>query len=151
MKACKDIDFLDSYWAEAKRIATDIKENLAVGCGNERKPIFSSGSAKMYVVKFSDLKDSWSPKDIFYNICGKSNTLDVLADKLQTMILKGRGEAVKRTVEAICNNKVKKLTRRYCNGKLDGEFLGYGHFKWNNQAYTLNEMEIRHLKKYFKL
>lgn len=149
MRACKDIDFLDSYWSEAKRIAADIKENMPVGCRNEIQPVFSNGGAKMYIVNFSDLTDSWSPYDIINRVGGRSRKLEALSDKICNMIYKGDACNVKPLVEAICNNRIKKLTGKYTNS--GGEFLGYGHFRWNRQAYTLNPMEIRHLKNYFKI
>ena len=149
MKACKDIDFLDGYWIEAKRIAQDVKDNLAQGIGGVRKPLYSNGGAKMYIVKFSDLKNTWLPSDIINNVCGKSSTLEALANKIQYMIQHGRADAIKRMVEAIVKDNKKKLTRKYLYGS--GDFLGYGHFKWNSQSYVLNTMEIKHLKNYFKL
>lgn len=159
MKACKDIDFLDSYWNEAKRIADNIKDTLPNGIGNERKPVFSKGGIKMYIVKFSDLKDTWLPKDIIYGIAGKSQTLSILADKIHYMIHKGRANDVKPMVESICNNTIKKLTQisgatkkqKEYSRAYHNEHLGYGHFRWNRQAHTLNVMEIRHLKEFFKL
>lgn len=161
MKACKDIDFLDSYWREAKRIAEDVKENLSQGCGEAREPIYNKGGIKMYLVNFSDLKCTWSPKDIIYGDMGKSETLQALSDKICHMIYKGRAEAIKRMVKAICNNNIKKLTKpasKFCKENTQysgiiykGDFLGYGHFRWNNRMYVLNSAEIQHLKKYFKI
>lgn len=167
MRACKDIDFLDSYWAEAKRIAKDVNENLAVGCGDNRRKPYSDSGVKMYIVKFSDLGSSWSPQDIIRDVAGKSNTLQALADKICRMIEKGRADSVKPMVQAICNNSIKKLTKHPSNYKIErakrddslgilkrdakGDFLGYGHFRWNYQAYKLDKVEIRHLKEYFKL
>jgi hypothetical protein len=153
MRACNDINFLDSYWSEAKKIATTIEENLPIGIGEQRQPLYSEGGVKMYIVNFSDLKDSWLPQDIINDVSGRSTKLMALANKISVMIHKGRGDAVKRMVNAICFNGTKKLTRyhNYGTKHQQGDFLGYGHFKWNGQAYTLNAMEIKHIKNYFKL
>jgi len=151
MKSCKDIDFLDNYWIEAKRIADDTKSNLSQGVGTKRKPIFSKGGIKMYIVKFSDLKNTWLPEDIIYNVSGRSKTLSVLADKICTMIYKGRADAVKPMLRAIVSNNVKKLVKGKGGWSTKNESLGHGHFRWNYGVHTLNSMEIRHLKTYFKL
>lgn len=162
MKAVNDINFLASYWAEAKRIAEDIKGNLSCGCRDGLLPVFASGGAKMFIVKFSDLKDSWSPNDIIYNVVGASKTLNVLADKIHYMIYKGRANDVKPMIEKICSGRIKKLSqpitkhqklinKEYVKPLYTSEFLGYGHFRWNRKAYTLNEAEIKHLKQYFNI
>jgi hypothetical protein len=148
MRACKDIDFLDSYWKEAKRIADDVVETLPTSIGEKRDPVYESGGTKMFIVKFSDLKDSWDVSTLVYTAEGKSKKLEALADKISTMIRKGRADSVKPMVKAICNNNVKKLTQPFYD---DGEHLGYGHFRWNYQAYRLNDKEIDRVKEYFKL
>ena len=150
MKACKDIDFLDSYWKEAKNIASRVENELPMNIGDKRKPFYKKDGAKLFIVNFSEL-DSWNPGDLIYSISGKSKTLEALADKISRMIYRGRADSVKPMVESICRDNFKKLTKKNSHPQLKGEFLGYGHFRWNNQAYTLNKKEITHLKKYFKI
>lgn len=149
MRACKDIDFLDSYWKEAKRISDDVVETLPISIGEKRDPFYESGGTKMFIVKFSDLKDSWDVSTLVYTAEGKSKKLEALADKISTMIRKGRADSVKPMVKAICNNNVKKLTQP--SSYHDNDHLGYGHFRWNYQAYRLNDKEIDRLKEYFNI
>lgn len=151
MKACSDIDFLDSYWREAKRIAAHIEENLAKGVGEERQRVNSSSGVRMYIVNFTDLKDNWSAGDVIGRTAGQSLRLQALADKIVAMIHKGNADSVKPMVEKICTGRIKKLSKPdvvYSGGT---EFLGHGHFRWNNQAYTLDPVELKRLKEFFKL
>lgn len=147
MKACKDIDFLDTYWKEAKRIADDVNNNLASTIEQKRIPFFQKGNAKMWIINYSEL-NTWNPQDITGSFGKRNNNLKALADKISYMIYKGRADSIKRMLVSICNDNVKKLTQP--NG-FDGEFLGYGHFRWNFKAYKLSELEIQHVKKFFKL
>ena len=41
-----------------------------------------------------------------------------------------------------------RYMKRY---RLNNDYLGYSHFKWNHRAHTLNQKELKHLKEYFKL
>jgi hypothetical protein len=146
MKSCNDLEFLDSYWKEAKKIAKNIKEQLPKVAGIDFKDtIYESkkSNAIMFIVNYSDLKNSWSPKDII----GRSEPLEALAEKIERMILKGNACNVKRMIESIGKNKMKKhKLYHYSEGK-----SSLGHFRWNYQVYVLNKFEISRVREFFSL
>jgi hypothetical protein len=116
----------------------------------------------MYIVKFSDLGNSWSVEDVLKKVAGESKTLQILANKINYMINKGRGNDVKPMIKKICTGRIKSLSKPPSKKELhkhkfyegltpESEYLGKGHFRWNDSAHTLNELEIQRLKNYFKL
>lgn len=141
-----DIDFLDTYWAKAKSIGDKIMDELPIMIPNKLQV---KGLLKF--VNFSDL-DNWSVSDIILKLNGKSKTLGILADKIQDMVYKGRGNDVKDMLVKITTGRIKT---HYRPGTPDVYHptkrvsLGKGHFRWNRQAHTLNDQEINHIKKYF--
>lgn len=157
MKNCTDIVFLDTYWKEAKNVAQRITKELP----QLNEPQVKS-TGKLYFIKFSDITDSWSVKDLLCKLYGKSPNLEVLADKISSMIYKGNADSVKQMLEKICTGRVKNLKQPDLNrSTIDNngvrtaekfsETLGKGHFRWNRRAYTLTDAEIKHIKQYFKL
>jgi hypothetical protein len=160
MKACNDLDFLETYWIEAKKVGIKIKTELPKLATSN---VNQNTGTLMYIVKFSDLKNSWSVEDILKKIAGESKTLEILANKINYMINKGRGKDVKPMIEKICTGRIKSLSKRpskkelhkhgfyETNNKPISEYLGKGHFRWNDSAHTLNELEMQRLKNYFKL
>ena len=158
MKACNDLEFLNSYWKEAKDIGYKIIKELPKTIGTQA--ISKSNTGLLCFVKYSDIENSWSVKNLLSKVYGESPTLAVLSDKIFHMILLGRANDIKPMVEKICTGRLKTLTKKvskhsenkkHISPTYHNEFLGKGHFRWNNQAYTLNEKEIKHLKEYFKL
>lgn len=147
MKACNDIQFLENYWKEAKNIAYKIKQELPKTIGSQAKS--SSKTGLLCFVKFSDIENSWDVNDLLAKVYGKSPTLEILADKISYMIHKGRGNDVPVMIKKICTGRIKKISQ--INNRFNNDFLGFGHFRWNYKAHTLNEKEIKHLKDYFKL
>lgn len=160
MKACNDLEFLDTYWDEAKKVAVKITKELP----DFKEPdIKSPNGTLMYIVNFRDLTDSWSVKDVLAKKFGVSPTLKILADKIAHMIIKGDAVNVKPMLVKIVSGRVKhfsipkdketiKLFEKY--GSLidrNSNPLGFGHFRWNRKAHTLTQAEINHIKKYFKL
>ena len=119
----------------------------------------------MYIINFSDISgQSWGVEEVLNRCVGTSTTLDTLADKINYMILKGRANDVKPMIERIYSKGIKNLIQPNhseekwvlrpdgVNDKLKNlGNIGKGHFRWNYQAYILNNVEINHLKKYFKL
>ncbi len=149
MKACNDINFLSNYWIEAKNIAHKIAKEMP----QIKKSNVGDGKQLMYIVNFSDISGkSWSVKDVLNRLRGRSETLTVLADKIRYMIHQGRSNDVKPMLEKIITGRIKKLSKK--PNKHDSgtaEFLGHGHFRWNNSAYVLDHQEINHIKRYFEL
>lgn len=150
MKSCSDLEFLDSYWNEAKKIAENIKLNLPNGVG-ENLPMLGSKEKKtiMFVIPYSKLGDSWDVQDILLKNNGRSKKLIALSEKISHMILKGDSCNVKPLIDSIINNKIKKQTRVIKDKEKNNEFLGHGHFRWNYQTYTLNAIEINRIKLFF--
>lgn len=149
-KASNDLEFLDSYWEKAKAISDKIQAELPIMNPNN-KPV---SKGKLSFINFSEL-DSWSVTDIMMKLYGKSKTLEILANKIQDMIYKGRGNDVKDMVAKIATGRIKThykpkpIILHQDDGKR--ESLGKGHFRWNWQVYTLTDQEIQFLKLYFKL
>lgn len=145
MKACNDLEFIDSYWEEAKRVGNRVLEEL---------PQCSQSTVKNKIgciveVNFSDLKDSWYPGDILSRKFGKSPTLKILAEKINNMILNGRSDCVKPMLTAIISGRVKHFSKPQKGS--NSLPLGFGHFRWNFSAHTLTVTEITRIKEYFKL
>lgn len=158
MKSCNDIEFLENYWKEAKNIAYRIKQELPKTIGIQAKS--SSKTGLLCFVKFSDIENSWSVNDLLAKIYGKSPTLEILADKISYMIYQGRANDIPVMIKKICTGRIKSLSKETAKHNMNKkhisdiyckEYLGKGHFRWNYQAYTLNNKEIEHLKQYFKI
>jgi len=145
-----DLDFLSTYWERAKVIAEDVVNNLPIiVCESEKVGEF------IHTVQFKDL-ENWgmSPNQ-------KSGNLSALADKISNMIYVGRSKDVKPMVLKIVSGRIKKQSKpiskhdRMVNRRdsqyfrYTADFLGYGHFRWNYQAYKLTEIEIKRLKEFF--
>lgn len=146
-----DLDFLESYWSRATSIGDKIMMELPLVEVRHKKV-----TDRISIIQYKDL-DNWKPV-----ISNKSDSLLALADKIRTMIHKGRAKDVKPMVLKIISGRVKKLSKpistnqRHMNknkswGTYCGEFLGYGHFRWNYRGYRLNEIELKRLKEYFGL
>lgn len=147
MKACNDIDFLSSYWEEAKKVGHRIKNELPL-----LKEPKVRNSGKLFFINYKDMYN-WSVDDNLSVLYGNSVTLKVLADKINYMILRGRANDVKPMLEKICQGRVKHFSKPLNKDHMRGgsEPLGFGHFRWNYEVHTLTENEINHIKKYFKL
>lgn len=146
--ASKELEFLDTYWDKAKAIGDKIQAELPL---MERNKPVTQG--KLTFINFSDL-ESWSVNDIMMKLYGKSKTLSILADKIQDMIHKGRGNDVKDMVAKIVTGRIKTHYKPFTPTERHPEkreSLGKGHFRWNCQVYTLTDQEIRCIKEYFKL
>lgn len=147
-----DLNFLESYWERAKLIARRIEKELPIITVNHKKV-----GEFIHVVQFKDL-ENWgiTPNE-------KSKNLSALADKLVDMIYQGRAKDVKPMVLKIVSGRIKKQSKpiskrdRMVNRrdpqyiKYTAEFLGYGHFRWNYQAYKLTDTEINRLKEFFEI
>jgi len=149
MEACNDIDFLDNYWSEAKKVADRISSELPK---YKESRLIENKSSLMTIVKFSDISgQSWSVPHILARMNGESKILTILADKINHMIYKGRANDIKPMITKICTGRVKSLSKGVGGFTSQKEFLGRGHFRWNDTAHILDTEEIEHLKKYFKL
>ena len=165
MKACNDIQFLSSFYAESKAIGQRIKNELPY----EVDSITKDEGMILQIVQFKDME----------NFKGFSNNLEALADKIDDMICRGRAKDVEIMLRSILTGKIKvwsfpdyssprRNKRRekkanydvvqfhysnddkYCEGEKQ-EFC-YGHFRWNHgRGYILNEAELKKVKEYFKL
>lgn len=139
-----DLQFIDTYWRETnKRLESIIKKietELPVITPIEISDVDSGGRLK--TIKYSEM-DRWSSD-------GKSDSLAALADKIKHMIRTGKSDGIKRMLEKIATGRIKSLSKP-SGGPYDSEFLGRGHFRWNDQAYVLNREEIERVREYFKL
>jgi hypothetical protein len=147
LKENEDLDFLDTHWKKVNDIGTNISSNLP-NTGNVVKKI----GDKLGAVKFSDIDGTWNVKDLL----GKSDALTALANKIRNMILRGRSDSIKRMVQSIANNNIKTLykvpkSEDIRDGGQKRNSLGKGHFRWNDQAYTLTTKELQALKDFFGL
>lgn len=95
---------------------------------------------KLKTMNYSDI-DKWTTH-------GKSDSLTALADKIKHMIRTGKSDGIKRMLEKIATGRIKSLSKP---DRHESEFLGRGHFRWNNQAYKLTQKEVDRVKEYFKL
>ena len=96
--------------------------------------------------------NNWDVKELI----GESNALTALAKKIQNMILRGRSDSIKRMVQSIANNHIKTLYKiptpeQIKNGAQKRTSLGTGHFRWNDQAYTLTSQELNQVRTFFGL
>lgn len=137
-----DINFLSSYWNQLKDIGNNIKNDLPDNVVNDNVQIKSKHFG---LISYKDL-NNWDMRGLLQN---KSNTLNVLADKILYMINKGDAINIEPMLKRICFKGIKKLSQvhEYSNN----EFLGYGHFKWNFRSYILKENEIKRIIDYFQL
>ena len=142
IKESEELDYLDTHWKDTRKrlddIANKIKTQLPI-INDVKQP---EGNEKLKTIKYSDLDGPW-------NTYGKSPGLEVLADKIVHMINMGRSDSIKRMVEKIATGRIKSLSKPSNYG--DAEFLGKGHFRWNDQAYRLSQREIERLKEFFNL
>jgi hypothetical protein len=135
----ENLEFLSSYWGKIKII----KKELIDLPNNFDNKLKKTKYKFIYTKNFSEL-ENWS-------IHHKNITLCVLIDKIIYMIDKGRSIDIQPMLISICNNTVRKHTWKNPMGLSKGEFLGYGHFRWNYQAYILTPQEIIHLKSFFQI
>lgn len=85
------------------------------------------------VINYSDLGDSW----LFEDYSG----LRALYYKCRHMVYDlGQPNDVLPMLKSIASNRVKKLTQPSKFGQ--GDFLGYGHFRWNYKAIVLSKKEL---------
>ena len=68
------------------------------------------------------------------------------------ILYKGNADSVKLMLTKIASGRIKKLTKKNnCYKDAKGDFLGYGHFRWNNRAYTLDKFELFRSKEFFNI
>lgn len=138
----EDLHYIDTYWREMnqklegiiKRITTELPMMKSV-------PVKKETNSKLKLVQYSDI-DNWGV-DV-----GRSDSLTALADKIKHMIRTGKSDGIKRMLEKIATGRIKSLSKPK---HYDSEFLGRGHFRWDNKAYRLTPKEIERVKEYFKL
>lgn len=138
----EDLHYIDTYWKEMNqklegiinRITTELPMMKSV-------PVKKETKSNLNLVQYSDM-DKWGGE------AGRSDSLSALADKIKHMIRTGKSDGIKRMLEKIATGRIKSLSkpRHY-----DSEFLGRGHFRWNDKAYRLTPKEIERVKEYFKL
>jgi hypothetical protein len=141
-----DLDFLSNHWKHAEDIASTIVHELPVGETKVRMI-----GKHLGVIMFSDMQN-WSVKDMD----GKSTNLKILADKISNMIYKGDAVNVQPMIRSIVQRGIKKQSKppsadNKRNHGDTAEFLGFGHFRWNNMAIELTPTEVQRVKEYFKL
>jgi hypothetical protein len=137
----KDLRYIDTYWREMNKkldgIINRITTELPIIKGNNPEKVSDS---KLNIIQYSDM-DKWTSSN-------KSDSLVALADKIKHMIKTGKSDGIKRMLEKISTGRIKSLSKP---DRHESEFLGRGHFRWNNQAYKLTPKEVERVKEYFKL
>lgn len=142
-----DLKFLDTHWKQMHNALSAIVRRIVTELPKVNDNVVKNDpDSKMGVVNYSDVKGSWSTKSL---INGHSESLDALADKIKHMVNTGKSDSIKRMLEKIATGRIKSLSKpsRYN----DDEFLGRGHFRWNEKAYKLSSEEIARVKEYFDL
>jgi hypothetical protein len=139
----EDLHYLDTYWKETNKrldsIINKIITELPVMGSTKVNDVDSD--SKIKTINYSDM-DKWSTD-------GKSDSLMALANKIIHMIRTGKSDGIKRMLEKIATGRVKSLSKpRHFS---DSEFLGRGHFRWNDSAIKLTQKEINRVKEFFKL
>jgi hypothetical protein len=137
------LSFISNYWKELKIITNSIENELPiVGQKNVQKV-----GKKLNIVQYKDISN-WDVKNMF----GESASLKALANKITNMIFKGDAPNVEPMLRRICYKGVHKLSTPASHKGDNGEFLGYGHFRWNcGKFYVLTPEEIERVKEYFKI
>lgn len=149
-----------NHWKQLQDLKAKIHDQLAL------RHIVKENRL-LFFVKFSDLKDSWAPKDLLLQTNQgneeKNHNLQALADKLCYMIDKGRSDDIKPMLVSICKNTIKAHQRPHYNNiskrrniyneneTFCNEFIGHGHFRWNFKVYTLSDIEIERVKEFFHI
>lgn len=135
-----NIDILTQAPIKIKKLAERIIQELPQKVDNESKP----AGKYLRTIQYSQLS-TWS-----VDFIGISTTLGIFADKINYMILKGDGCNVQPMINRIILKGIKKQTKPNKNNI--GEFLGYGHFRWNHHGcYTFTEKELEIVKNYFEV
>ena len=137
-----DLDFLSNYWKHVNDISATILTELP-----KMDTKVQMIGKNIGIIHFKDLGDTWSVKGLF----GRSTNLDALARKISTMIDKGDAQNVQPMLRRIVQKGVVALSRPASTPQGEGEFYGYGHFRWDYQAWVLNKNELERLKTYFNL
>lgn len=141
----EDLHYIDTHWKEMNQRLDGIIRRITTELPMMKSlPVKKETKSKLRVVQYSDM-DNWM------GIEGKSNSLTALADKITHMIRTGKSDGIKRMLEKIATGRIKSLSKPGKGRYFDAEFLGRGHFRWNNKAYILSNKEIDRVKEYFKL
>lgn len=103
----------------------------------------------LYTIQYNHL-DNWDIRQLLET--GYSPNLIALSDKLNHMINKGDACNVKPMLMRMIFKGIKKQTTPARFKGDCGEFLGYGHFRWNHgNCYTLTGEELNQIKTFFGL
>jgi hypothetical protein len=137
----EDLEFIDSYWKETNKRLAGIINKIKTELPVLKKPTSDDEGLILKTVNFSDMEDSWKG--------GTSDGLNALADKISHMIYTGKSDGIKRMIEKIATGRIKSLSKP--DALFGAEYLGKGHFRWNNQAYVLTPKEIERVKEFFNL
>jgi hypothetical protein len=135
----EELIFLESYWSRVKAIGVKIAEELPQIAEPKNIP-----SGKLGFVKYSEL-DDWNVERM---VSGRSWPLEQLSGKVNHMIRKGNAEGIKRMIDKISTGRIKSLSKLGVSSYK--KYLGRGHFRWNNSAITLTELELERVRTYFK-
>jgi hypothetical protein len=138
----EDLKYIDTYWSDMKKRINDITNRIVTELPKLHDGLVRDDESKINLVNYSDLDNSWDAS-------GYSDSLKALADKISHMITTGKSDGVKRMLEKISTGRIKSLSKP-SRGR-DSEFLGRGHFRWNDQAYKLTNKEIQRVKEFFGL
>jgi hypothetical protein len=138
----KDLEFLDSYWKELKRISIDIQNNLPKRSNNNN--IVKIGK-KLNLISYLNL-DDWSVDSLLKS---SYRNLIPLAEKIKHMIKTGKSDSIRPMLYAICYSGIRKQSNP--SNDSDKKFLGFGHFRWNSSAIMLTTEEINKIKEYFNI
>lgn len=80
------------------------------------------------------------------------STLQALADKLEHMYCNlYQGPELQAMMKSFYTTGVRPLSKPRRRWQDHGEYLGKGHFRWNETAQILNDEDLAHVKRYFNL
>ena len=146
------IDFISYKEKAIEQVLAHIQLNLPIIKSTET--LGKEYGKHLILVAYADLKN-WKVEEQIKRLEGRSAALEALADKLGHMTRKGTNPNIMPMLFAIGRGSIKKLTKPapYTSrfAREDGEHLGYGHFRWNNQAYTLTPEEVARVREYFQI
>ena len=132
----KDLDFLDSYWKEAKAIADKVLNDLPIG-GRKNKSEKSQTSL-----------EALGSKIYFMIYKGDAQNVKLMVEKICTGRIKSLSQGISKDGKRI-NNRYKKDGSKY--RPCSKNFLGRGHFRWNYKTYILTPEEMERVKEFFQV
>ncbi len=103
------------------------------------EPASIKGSALLKTIEFSQVT-TWD-----CGFCVVQKGLECLSRKIYHMGTTGKEDSILPMLEKIATGRIKKLSKPHGEG-YESEYLGRGHFRWDDSAVTLTEFELEILR-----